>query len=294
MLDVGPSFFDTMRIPILGGRDFGPADFVDADEKNAREAPVPVIINQTFAQEYLPALNPLGMVLRNGHGYGGASNVGLNSAPPRSRNWEVIGIARDTKYDSLRSAILPLVYEPFYGGGAYFELRTAGDPRAIAPAVRRVVAQMDENVPLLKITTMTEEIHNGISRERVVAQLAGLFGTLALLLAAIGIYGVFSYIAVQRTHEIGIRMALGASPRNILASVLGHGGRVAAAGIAIGLLGAAGVARLMTSMLYGVSGMDPGTFAVVAALLALVALAACYIPARRATRVDPTVALRYE
>ncbi len=141
---------------------------------------------------------------------------------------------------------------------------------------------------------MTEQIRKDISRERVMAQLSGVFGALSLLLAAIGIYGVISYIAVQRTHEIGIRMALGASPRNILASVLGHGGRVAAAGIALGLLGAAGVARLMTSMLYGVSGADPATFAGVAALLVFVALAACYIPARRATRVDPMVALRYE
>ena len=293
LMTTGPGFFDTMRIPLLSGRAFNSTDFGEAAASGSGLAPLPVIINETFARRWLAGQNPLGMQLTGGSD-DSASDIGLNEARPPSRNWQVIGVVRDTKYDALRSPVPPTIYVPLSGGGAYFEIRTAADPESIVSTVRAVAARLDSNLPLTRITTQTEQIHKSLSKERVMARLSSFFGVLALLLAAIGIYGVIAYLAARRTHEIGIRMALGAQPDDVLRLVLGHGARIALTGAGIGLLGALSVTRLMASMLYGVSASDPATFAAAATLLIVVTLAACWIPARRATRVDPMVALRYE
>ena len=171
---------------------------------------------------------------------------------------------------------------------------TAVDPRTIIPAVRSAVSQLDNNLPLLSINTQSEQIERSLFQERLIARLSSFFGGLSLLLACIGLYGLLSYEVSRRTREIGVRMALGARPPDILCFVVGQGVGLSAAGAIIGILRALAATRYLASLLYGVRADDPLTFVAVAVLLGLVALAACYIPARRASRVDPMVALRYE
>jgi ABC-type antimicrobial peptide transport system permease subunit len=186
------------------------------------------------------------------------------------------------------------MYSPQTGGGAAFELRTAADPQAILPAIRKVVAQVNANLPLYDVKTESQQIDRLLFQERLVARLAGFFGLLALVLACIGLYGLLSYEVARRTREIGIRLALGAQSGDVLRLIVKQGIVLALVGAAAGIGVALGVTRYLTSMLYDVHANDPVTMIAVAALLALVALAACYIPARRAMRVDPIVALRYE
>ena len=203
-------------------------------------------------------------------------------------------MVRDAKYNNLRREIHAMMYMPQRVGGATFELRTAADPQAILPAIREVVAQVNTNLPLFDVKTESEQIDRLLFQERLVARLSGFFGLLALVLACVGLYGLLSYEVSRRTREIGIRMALGAHPGNVLKLVLRQGIVLAIAGAAVGIGVALGVTRYLASMLYNVRASDPATLAGVAILLVLVALAACYIPARRATRVDPMVALRHE
>jgi predicted permease len=287
-LSVGPDFFTTMQIPLLGGRGFNASDYALAaanEGPTPSAAPTPVIVNQAFVAKYLGKENPLGKHFGESAG---------DDESSKSAGYEIVGVVRDAKYNSLRQDISPTMYSPQSGSGATFEVRTAADPQALLPSIRHVVAQLNENMPLFQVTTESQQIDRLLFQERLVARLSAFFGLLALVLACIGLYGLLSYEVSRRTREIGIRMALGAQERDVLRLVVKQGLALAVVGAVVGIGVALGVTRYLTSMLYGVHANDPVTIGAVAVLLALVALAACYIPARRATRVDPMVALRYE
>ena len=275
-LNAGPKFFETMGIPLVAGRMFTPRDFsLPPDTKWE-----PAVINEAFARTFFKDRNPLGRRLT------GVGHQGLSR--------EIVGIVGDTKFLTLRSEIAPTLFVPAGGGEAVFEIRTAVDPRTIIPAVRSAVSQLDNNLPLFSMKTESEQIERSLFQERLIARLSSFFGALSLLLACIGLYGLLSYEVTQRTREIGIRMALGARPPDVLRIVVRQGVGLSVVGALIGILVALGATRYLASLLYGVRPFDPPTFLAVALLLSLVALAACYIPARRASRVDPLVALRYE
>jgi len=273
-LPVGPGFFETMRIPLLSGRTFTPADF----ESSAKLEPA--VINQSFAKELFGVANPLGR--------------GVSESESKEAQWQIIGIVSDAKYNSLREAIAPTIYTLQKYAGAAFELRTKSDPTALIPSVRDAVSQVNNNLLLSNFKSQTGQIDQLLYQERLVAGLSSLFGALSLLLACIGLYGLLSYEIVRRTRELGIRVALGAQRRDLLRLVVGQGIFLGLIGVAIGIAAAIGVTRFVSSMLYGVHATDPLTFAAVSLLLLVVALLACYIPARRAVKVDPMVALRYE
>jgi predicted permease len=288
MLAVGPDFFTTMQIPFLSGRNFVPSDYVIASGNNypaSSDVPTPAIVNQAFVSKFVGRENPIGKRF-------GDSPAGDDG--PKSSGFEIVGVVRDAKYSSLREDIGPTIYAPQSGSGAAFELRTAADPQALLPAIRRTVADVNANLPLYDVSTESQQIDRLLFQERLVARLATFFGVLALLLACIGLYGLLSYEVARRTREIGIRMALGANRNHVVRLVVNQGLAMALVGAVVGVAGALGVTRYLKSMLFHVSTNDPITIIAVAALLALVALAACFIPARRATRVDPIVALRYE
>jgi predicted permease len=288
MLLVGPDFFNTMQIPFLGGRQFNPSDYQIAANNSGMEssgAPTPVIVNQAFVKKYLGTENPIGKLF--GQDPGGPDS-------PKSSGWEIVGIVGDAKYSTLRQDISPTMYQPQSGMGASFEIRTAADPQALLPSIRKTVADVNANLPFFRVTTQSQQIDRLLFQERLVARLSAFFGLLALVLASIGLYGLLSYEVSRRTREIGIRMALGAEGSDVLRMVVKQGFVLALVGAVVGVGVALGVTRYLNSMLFGVHANDPVTIVAVAALLWLVALAACYIPARHATRVDPIVALRYE
>jgi ABC-type antimicrobial peptide transport system permease subunit len=185
------------------------------------------------------------------------------------------------------------MYIPWVGNGS-FSIRASADPKALVPAIRDIVNRRDSNLALYRIATESEQIEQQVFIEHLVAQLSTFFAVLALLLACTGIYGLLSYEVTRRTREIGIRMAIGAQQNNVIAIVVKHGLAVALPGAVVGIIASLGVTRLLGSILFGVRPTDPGTLSAVAVLLLIVALLACYLPARRATRVDPLVALRYE
>jgi len=275
-LQVGPKFFETLRIPVLAGRTLSPNDFNSARGSTW----CATVVNQTFARQFFkerPAL--------------GRSISGLGDKYP---SCEIVGVVGDAKYQTLRSEISPTVYVPQKEGSATFEVRTTANPETIIPAVRSIVSQLDNNLPLFGVQTQSAQIESSLFQERLIARLSSFFGGLSLLLACVGLYGLLSYEVIRRTREIGIRMALGAQSLDVLRFIVGQGIALSAAGAALGILGALGATRYLASLLYGVRPYDPLTFLTVALLLGLVALAACYIPARRASRVDPLVALRYE
>jgi ABC-type antimicrobial peptide transport system permease subunit len=219
---------------------------------------------------------------------------GDSEVPDPGPGYTIIGVVGDTKYAQLRREIRPILFSPLVSNGAHFELRAAANPIALAKNVREIVSQAGDNLPLTDVRTQTEQIDQLLFQERLMARLSSFFGMLALVLACIGLYGLLSYEVARRTRELGIRMALGAQRRDLLRLVVGQGILLVLIGAAIGVAAAMCVARFMTAMLFGVRANDPATFAGVAILLTLVALAASYIPARRAMRVDPIVALRYE
>jgi predicted permease len=288
MLGIGPNFFETMHIPFLIGRGFTASDFklsVANDGMSPTSAPTPVIVNKSFVDKYLGKENPLGKRF-------GQADASVDG--PASAGYEIVGVVRDAKYNDLRREIHAMMYMPQRFGGATFELRTAADPQAILPAIREVVSQVNTNLPLYDVKTESEQIDRLLFQERLVARLSSFFGLLALVLACVGLYGLLSYEISRRTREIGIRMTLGAHQGNVLKLVLRQGIMLALVGAALGIGVALGVTRYLTSMLYDVHANDPLTLIAVAVLLVLVALAACYVPARRATRVDPMIALRHE
>jgi predicted permease len=277
---VRENFLEAMGIPVLSGRSISTHD-------DAR-APKVAVINQTFAQRIFPNENPIG------------KRFGFDSDKPREI--EIIGVARDAKYTSQREDTPPTVYLPWLQnlravGAATFEVRTIGEPMAAVTAIRQAVREVDNKLPLKDIKTQFEQADETLAMERLFAKLLTLFGLLAQQLASIGLYGVLAYSVSQRTHEIGIRMALGADRRKVLQMIMKQGMALALIGIAFGLSGAYVLTKYLeslTSMLFGVRPADPLTFGAAATLLTFVAIVACFIPARRATKVDPLVALRYE
>jgi predicted permease len=293
ILGIGPQFFETMKIPVQRGRKFKPEEFelaakADADPKGREGIVLPAIVNEAFVRAYFPEVDPLGRPF-------GAYIPGVNGEPDSSprAGWEIVGVVRDLKYDDLRRAIEPTIYVPSASGGS-FELRTARDPLAAVPEVREIVRQAGKEIPVVNIKTQAQQIDAMLFQERLIARLSSLFGLAALLLAAIGLYGLLAHEVTRGTREIGIRVALGAPTGLVLRRVVRHGVTLAAVGIAIGLAASLAATRLLGAMLYDVKPGDPITLIAVTLLLMLVALAACYIPARRATRVDPLVALRHE
>ena len=269
---VGPGFLETMGIPLLAGRAISRQDLVTKQKV--------ALINRAMARRYLADENPLGR------------HFGWDKE--KATEYEIVGIVGDTKYDDLRKVVEPTIYLPQTGGFCTFELRTAGDPKTLIPSVRSVVEQVHRNLPMANVRTQSERIRQSLFQERLLASLCSLFAGLALTLACVGLYGVVSYGVAQRTNEIGIRMALGAERRDVLKMVLRQGLAPTLAGLAVGLVVAVGVSRLLSGFLYEVRPTDPVTFVCISLLLTVVALLATYLPARRATKVDPMVALRYE
>jgi predicted permease len=285
---VGPNFFATLKIPRLAGRDLTPAEFETAAQTSAFEppkAPLQVEVNQLFARTYFPTRNPLGQV------FGDRPAQGRWPAFP---GYEIVGVVADAKYSNLRDAVKPAIYSATLDGAAAFELRTSVDPASLISVVRNTLNRVDDNLAIVHIDTQKGQIDRQLAENRMVAHLSSFFGITALVLACLGLYGLLSYEVTRRTREIGIRMAVGAQSHNVVGLVLTKAMGLIVAGAVAGIAVAVGVTRFLASFLYGVKAGDPITLFAVAALLALVALAACYIPARRATKVDPLVALRYE
>jgi predicted permease len=295
-LNVGPDFFETMRMPITLGRNFMPGEYTmaasepDSKCSNASISQVPVaaVVNESFVRAYFPKGNPIGQR------FGGGDNPEVdNPNKCKEPGWQIVGVVHDAKYNDLRREVHPTFYVPSAEDGT-FELRTAGDPTMVVPAVRDILRRSGFDLPIFDIKTESQQIDELLFQERLIARLSSVFGLLALVLACIGLYGLLSNEVARRTHEIGIRMALGAQSGDVLRRVVGHGIVLALIGAAIGTVASFGVTRFLGSMLYDVKPSDPMTLVAVSVLLLVVALAACYIPARRATRVDPLIALRYE
>ena len=268
-----PGYFKTMHIPLVDGRDF--------DQRDVMKAPDAVIVNQEMARRYWPDENPIGQRLAVGDG------------PWRT----VVGVVGDVKQSGLDIETRPEMFWPYYQTPvpfATFVVRTGGDPEAMTSAVRGAMQEVDKDLPVYNIKTVADVISESVAPRRLNMLLLAIFASLALVLAAVGIYGVISYSVSQRTREIGIRMALGASHSNVLRLVVGEGMILALIGVGIGVIASFFLTRLMSSLLFGVSATDPITFAAIALLLTGVSIVASLIPARRATRVDPMVALRYE
>jgi predicted permease len=272
MLKVGPRYFETMRLPLMRGRPLGDVD--------VRGGPPSAVVNQAFVQKFLEGRDPIGL-----H---------FGSDGKKATQWAIVGVARNAKYNSLTDDDAPTAYVPLGGGGATFEMRTVAAPAAMIPAARKAVRDLDENVPVMRVQAQSETIDRLLFNQRLMARLLGVFAGLGLGLACIGLYGLLSYEVAGRTREIGIRTALGAQQRSVLLLFLRRGFILVLAGSLAGAGAAMLVSRLLQSLLFGVRPTDPVTFAAVPALLVAVGLAACWIPALRATRVDPSVALRCE
>jgi predicted permease len=277
---VGSNYFNTMNIPLRAGRLFNAQEL--AQERHV------TIINQAFADKYLHGLNPLGQKAAI---Y--MKSLSENELQPS----EIIGVVGDVHQLGLDTTPEPTVYWPhpeLVMSGMTILVRTANDPLSIASAARTALQQLDPELPLAGVATMDQLLADSLSRSRFTMLLLGIFSAVALVLAAVGIYGLIAYSVTQRTQELGIRIALGAQRRDVLRLVLAQGARLTLLGVALGVFAALVLSRLLATLLFNVSATDPLTFTGVAALLAVVALLACFIPARRATRVDPIVALRYE
>jgi predicted permease len=275
---VGPNFFETLGIPLALGRTIGEGD--------TEGAPKVAVVNQTFARQFLSGGNPVGRRFR----FGDEKAAG---------DTEIVGVVGDAKYSDLRREVPPTVYVPClqdvkWLGPINFEVRTVGDPMQMASAVRRVAQDLDSNLSLYQIRSQVDQINMSLLQERLFARLTSFFGLLAAALACVGVYGIMGFAATQRRREIGIRMALGASRGEILQMVLVETLLLLAIGTAAGILTALGALRLIASLLYGLKPADPLTIAVATLLMLAAAALAGYVPARRASRVDPIVALRYE
>jgi len=272
---IGPGFLETMKIPVLEGRDFSSADLPNG--------PSVVIVNETLAQRLWPRQSAVG------------HRILVGCQKPETA--EVVGIARDSKELSLSEGPRPYFYRSFnqnYTGLATIVVQATGSPLAMAETVRRTLLQVSKGVEIYALDTMAYHVEQSYWQTRWIASLLVIFGVLALMLAAVGLFGVIAYWANQQTHEIGIRMALGAQKVDVLGMVIGEGLKLTLIGVATGMAGGLALTRFLSSLLYGVTPTDPVTFVVVSAILTGVAILASYIPARRAASVDPMVALRYE
>ena len=272
---IGPKYFQTMGIALMQGRDFNAQDSDDH--------PPVVIVNEAFVQRHFPNEDALG------------KRLSFNG--PKGPWREIVGVVRTSKYRSLGEAPTPLVYTALqqnHETGMVLHVRTRVDPSSVAGAIRNEVQSLEKNLPLGNPELMSERVTNSLYAARMGAILLAVFGGLALLLASIGLYGVMSFAVARRTRELGIRVALGAQPGDVFRLVLMQGMTLVIAGLVLGVGVALAVTRLLASFLYGVSTMDALTFTAIPALLTLVALLACYLPARRATKVEPLIALRYE
>jgi predicted permease len=274
---VGSGFFATMGIPVVLGRAI--------DDRDAPSAPKVAVINQTLARQCFGGSSPVG------HRLGGFGNS-------KPSDFQIVGVVGDAKYGALRDKVPPTVFIAYAQnpdpGPTSIEVRTAGDPKQWMSAVRGAVQSLDRNLPLFDFKTQTEQIDQATFQERLFARLSSFFGLLALALACVGLYGMMSYAVARRTNEIGIRMALGAEREGIRRMVLREVMTLAALGIVIGVPAVLAASRLVATMLYGLKPTDPWTIVSATSVLVVVALLAGYLPARRASRVDPMVALRYE
>ncbi len=276
---VSVDYFGAMGIPLRAGRDFTPRD--------DRKATPVVIVNQAFADKFFPGEDPIGKRIM--------PSISVDDSKPVMR--DIVGVVGNVKHLKLSAEDDPEYYVPHSQiplDAMTLVVKSDNDPRGLIGAIQNEVRALDKDLPVFNIKTLDDYVAASVAQPRFSALLLAIFAGLALVLTAVGLYGVMSYSVAQRTHEIGIRMALGARAGDVLKMVVGQGMALTLIGMAIGLCAAFMLTRIMSSLLYGVSATDPATFAEVAIALAVVALAACYIPARRATKVDPMVALRYE
>jgi putative ABC transport system permease protein len=269
---ITPEYFTTMRIPRLAGRDVAPSDTKDA-------LPI-VVVNNEFATKMWPNESAIGKRIQ----FGGDD-----------RWWTIVGVVRGTKHFALNESQLLQAYIPHAQRPQIFTtvaLRGTGDPLLLTKSIREAIWRVDRDQPVWGVRSMDQLLDSAVGSPKLIVRLTAGFAVVALLLGAIGIYGMLSYTMSQRAHEVGIRIALGAESRQVVRMVVGEGMRIVGLGVAIGLVGSFGATRLLRSQLFGVGPTDALTFIVVTVLLALVAMLACLLPARRASRVDPMVALR--
>ncbi len=273
---VSEDYFRTMGIPLLRGRLF--------EGQDGPNAPQAIVINETMAKRYFPGEDPLGKR--------------INLGDPQENPWlTIVGIVRDTRHEALSAEPYSQMYAVHTQAprrSLALVVRTSGDPMSLVSAIRSRIADMDRDLPLSNMRTMDQILSESILRPRFNMLLITIFAVVAMVLASVGIYGVISYSVSQRTHEIGVRIALGAQPRDIFKMVVGQGLKLAVTGVGAGLVAAFALTRVMVSLLYGVEATDPVTFAAIAAALTSIVIMASYIPARRATKVDPMISLRYE
>jgi predicted permease len=288
MNSVGPNYFATLNIPLVAGRDFTVKDVRELKHGPREDdwEPSVIMINESFAKKYFKDRNPIGL------------HLGFGSNPGTKADMEIIGVVRDVKYTNLRDEIPVQAFIPYLGsrfaGGMTVYLRTSLDPNQLMAHVRRRVHALDANIPVYGMRTLEEQISISLRNERLIASLSSIFGLLATVLAVIGLYGVMAYTVARRTREIGIRMALGALQGNVLWMVMKEVVILIGAGVLVGVPVATALTRLVQNQLYGLAPRDPTTLISAALVLAVVAGLAGFIPALRASRIDPTQALRYE
>lgn len=279
---IGPAYCETLGVPVLLGRDIGPRDTAAAQKI--------AVVNQLFAQKFFPGQSPIGRQFY----------FGEDDDPERGEELEIVGVIGDVKYSSAREDPEPTAYRPILqvqDSDAYssnLQIRSTGEAGDLAPAVRQAIAEVDDKLPIFGVTTLREQLKGTLGQEKLIAELVSFFGLLALLLACIGLYGVMAHGVVRRTKEIGIRMALGAERRSIIWMILRETLVLILVGVAIGVPAAIGAGRLIASQLFGLSAADPLTLLVATLLLTGVAVLAGLLPARKASQVNPLIALRYE